>query len=602
MGRGARRDDVLDGGKERDRERERERLKERDRDRAREREREMDRDRDILSLQPLPRDPQRERELQPRDRDRERRDREKEKERERAEDMSIIRLAASERRRSQMRIEAAGYGPLAPGADAVTTKMRLAEATGVGVFAGGIGGLGRGGLGVRDGEREREVLRERERDRQREAARDVEAAEMQQAEMFVPPHPRPPLPPPPHHNSHSHSHSSHGLPQAHGPPLALSHLNPNANSNPNNSNPNNNNNNNSNNSSANQRDQQSAQSQQQQLQRESIYDRTQPQFQFQTQFQVQPITPNAPGVLPTSRIPSPLSVSLSQEMVERERERGRYAYRDLPIPYGPDLNGGPNVPRALGNPSANTLLGLGSSLEKYYNSSGGMRPEKPIFLGTFVYPHTPFPYLFSAACSPPALVSSEKRASSSENKENAKGKEKIVFELTRDRETRAVILIPSGHLPVSKPLRPRIWGGGISIYEQNPPAAHYQPMRARRVYTDDSDLFLCAVHSGFVRWSAVRKARREGKDMRIEIGVWRIGGRGLGGAVGVGRFVGGPGERYWCGEGDGLGVNEGREDDDDGRTLTSAGWGSEHDGSGIEVLSAQFVAVRPWAHFKSGVF
>ena len=97
-------------------------------------------------------------------------------------------------------------------------------------------------------------------------------------------------------------------------------------------------------------------------------------------------------------------------------------------------------------------------------------------------------------------------------------------------------MIPSGHLPVFKPLRPRIWGGDISIYEQNPgPVAHYQPMRARRVYTDDLDLFLCAAHSGFVRWSAVRKARREGKDMRIEIGVWRWG---LGRGIGVGKGTG----------------------------------------------------------------
>jgi len=95
----------------------------------------------------------------------------------------------------------------------------------------------------------------------------------------------------------------------------------------------------------------------------------------------------------------------------------------------------------------------------------------------------------------------------------------------------------------------------------------------------------------------VRKARREGKDLRVEVGVIRVGGRGLGGALGVGRFVGGPGERYWCGDGDGAGVGNGgfgfgAGDDDDGRSLTSAGWGSEHDGSGIEVLAAHFVEVK----------
>jgi len=89
----------------------------------------------------------------------------------------------------------------------------------------------------------------------------------------------------------------------------------------------------------------------------------------------------------------------------------------------------------------------------------------------------------------------------------------------------------------------------------------------------------------------VQKARTEGKDLRVEVGVVRVGGRGLGGALAVGRFVGGAGERYWCGDGDGLVATEGGDDDDDGRSLTSAGWGSEHDGSGVEVLAAHFIEV-----------
>ena len=277
-------------------------------------------------------------------------------------------------------------------------------------------------------------------------------------------------------------------------------------------------------------------------------------------------------------------------MAERERERGRYAYRDVPIPYGPEVNGaGANIPKALGNPNANSLLGM-ASLEKYTSPVGG---GKPMYLGTFVFPRTPFPYFFPAAY---PLTDAEREV---ENKENTRGKEPQLLDITRDRETRATILIPCGHLPVSKPIRPRIWGGGISTLEPHHPPTHNhnQPSypstlpRPRRVYTDDSDLFLCAVHSGFVRWSAVRKARKEGKDLKVEVGVIRVGGRGLGGALGVGRFVGGLGERYWCGDGDGLGANDGRGDEDDGRTLTSAGWGSEHDGSGIEVLGAEFVEV-----------
>ncbi|OCH85941.1 hypothetical protein OBBRIDRAFT_762176, partial [Obba rivulosa] len=96
----------------------------------------------------------------------------------------------------------------------------------------------------------------------------------------------------------------------------------------------------------------------------------------------------------------------------------------------------------------------------------------------------------------------------------------------------------------------------------------------RRVYTDDSDLFLCVLHAGWVSWSGAQRAREAGRDLRVEVRVTREA-----------RFVGGPGARY---------VKRGGPDDDggaedDGRSLLSAGWGNAHDGAGIEILTAEFV-------------
>ncbi|KAF8806873.1 hypothetical protein BYT27DRAFT_7101034, partial [Phlegmacium glaucopus] len=159
--------------------------------------------------------------------------------------------------------------------------------------------------------------------------------------------------------------------------------------------------------------------------------------------------------------------------------------------------------------------------------------------------------------------------------------------------------------------------------------------RPRRIYTDDSDIFLCAIHSGWITWSGARKARLKGSDMRIELRMLRCAGAGAGSVLArgvgrggeresgekeggegvkeemIGRFVGGYGERCFnplgksgrvAGEeGDGGGVDEEEEEaesdlmlddpDDDGRSLVSAAWGSGHDGSGIEIVNVEFVEV-----------
>ncbi|KII86008.1 hypothetical protein PLICRDRAFT_305117 [Plicaturopsis crispa FD-325 SS-3] len=183
-----------------------------------------------------------------------------------------------------------------------------------------------------------------------------------------------------------------------------------------------------------------------------------------------------------------------------------------------------------------------------------LSPDMIHHLGTYRYPKLPFPHFF-----PPTLSPSRRPAPT---------------------ETRTTILVPALHLPTSAPTRPRIWGGGAA-------SAHAQ---TRRIYTDDSDPFLCALHSGYVSWSGAREARRAGKGCKIVLRVVRCGMRGLGDGRGgeagelevVWRFVGGWGAKY-------MGGGEERGEEDDGRSLLSAGWGTSHDGSGIEVVSAGFV-------------
>lgn len=212
-----------------------------------------------------------------------------------------------------------------------------------------------------------------------------------------------------------------------------------------------------------------------------------------------------------------------------------------------------------------------------------------------------------------------------------------------DVETRATILIPNGYIPREKPLKPALWGGGVIGRPISPqrrpslstkddkPESPVRP-RKRRIYTDDSDLFLCALHSGWLTWSGSARARDKGQDLRVEVRIIRCAGAGAGSvyAVGagahagkyapavnsvvatngayhkknghgkstvmrkeelVGRFIGGWGEKCFVKKDTDTETEDetDNDEDNDGRGLVSAGWGSGHDGSAIEVLKAEFV-------------
>ena len=201
-------------------------------------------------------------------------------------------------------------------------------------------------------------------------------------------------------------------------------------------------------------------------------------------------------------------------------------------------------------------------------------------LGTFVFPRTPFPFTDF----PSASTSSTSGAP----------------EPVPLCQYKATILIPSGFLPMHRPARPRIWGGALipalpavpplstftSVpYRDSRPHA-YETRGMRRVYTDDSDLFLCALHAGLLTWSETRQAKAEGKDLRIEVKITKEV-----------RFIGGFGSRCvhepGFSGGGGVGVYGNK---DDGSSLLSASWGNSHDGAGIEVVSATWVSVSVFGH------
>ncbi|KAH9939074.1 uncharacterized protein BXZ73DRAFT_44251 [Epithele typhae] len=200
-------------------------------------------------------------------------------------------------------------------------------------------------------------------------------------------------------------------------------------------------------------------------------------------------------------------------------------------------------------------------------------PSPPIpirHLGVFVFPRTPFPFFdFPSPLAPSGAPADA-------------------------LDVRATLFLPARALPLTRPRQPRVWGGALipavppltgeqrgataQLCARNP--RHGQPWPdevrdGRRVYTDDSDLFLCALHAGWVTWSGARKARREGRDLRMEVRLTREA-RYIGG-------LGAPLRRQEGAEVEHLGA------DDDGSTLLSSGWGNGHDGAGLEIVKAEFV-------------
>jgi hypothetical protein len=175
----------------------------------------------------------------------------------------------------------------------------------------------------------------------------------------------------------------------------------------------------------------------------------------------------------------------------------------------------------------------------------------------------------------------------------------VILEKEVDREVRATVVLPWGLLYDELPTMfskgesgwkgLNLWGGGIIPRGGTTPAEthHSGPtIGGRRVYTDDSDLALCVLHSGFANMGGMRKAKANKMSMKVEVKLTREG-----------RFVGGFGAIFHGGhpvkerEGGLNGVNGAGGNEEDGRRMLSGGWGNGHDGAGLEILAVEFIQV-----------
>ena len=175
----------------------------------------------------------------------------------------------------------------------------------------------------------------------------------------------------------------------------------------------------------------------------------------------------------------------------------------------------------------------------------------------------------------------------------------VILEKEVDREVRATIVLPWGRLYDELPTMfskgesgwrgLNLWGGGIIPRGGTTPAEAQSSgptIGGRRVYTDDSDLTSCVLHSGFVNMGGMRRAKANKMSMKIEVKLSREG-----------RFVGGFGAPYHGGhpekekEGGMEGVNGTSANEEDGRRMLSGGWGNGHDGAGLEILAVEFIQV-----------
>lgn len=230
----------------------------------------------------------------------------------------------------------------------------------------------------------------------------------------------------------------------------------------------------------------------------------------------------------------------------------------------------------------------------------------PLHLGTFVFPRIPFPYFFPSHGDSDVRRSTAPSTGAGQSKKSVRREAELAMD-QRERPTHVTILIPSAHLPSSLPMdgRPRIWGGAaLPVSSPWSTYVNFVARTVRRIYTDDSDIALCALHSGRVSWAGIGHARAVGLDLAVRLALHRD----------VGRYVGGP-SAFADGSAaltssdvdaglkrllDGKSVKEVREGTQ-ADTMTwlmahSASWDSGHDGSGFEVLSAEWIPVRADSH------
>lgn len=284
------------------------------------------------------------------------------------------------------------------------------------------------------------------------------------------------------------------------------------------------------------------------------------------------------GAVKKGRIPKG-----KEEERDRERERMDVVLPMSGMPPGmePGIGMGKRWEDVEQGEDEQGAADVDDSMEAYWEEEEDVeevpevRARVCINLGTYVYPKLPFPYFFDTGNVDVKSVSGceqqPAREKEQEEKDGEKGEGEDAMEVDKEKEaeekekgktetktitkeeekytvdfeTRATIIIPNAHIPLDRPSKPRIWGGGIlgrpkkMVMRKRPkrgvPADNETrssgalpvKRRGRRIYTDDSDVFLCAVHSGWITWSGAVRAREQGQDMKVEVRVLRCAGAGV---------------------------------------------------------------------------
>ncbi len=235
----------------------------------------------------------------------------------------------------------------------------------------------------------------------------------------------------------------------------------------------------------------------------------------------------------------------------------------------------------------------GYSVPFYIDVAEVVQYDEPSSLGTYIYPDTPFPLPYDLDY--PTFDRHAKQWN------------------TYAPNFSFTILIPSASLLTSIPTVLPIWGTQATTTPIK--GQPFDPMTQHSVgtpgmlfghgragYTDDSDVRLVALHSGFVALEEMRCAAMglkynpdKGKEKEKEGGGRRGKGKEREAVVSEE-----PGERkdlkvkfYW------KGIKArylGTVGPESGGSIQSASWGSSHDGGMIEVASVEWLPVRLFSY------
>ncbi|KAG8987174.1 hypothetical protein FRB90_003562 [Tulasnella sp. 427] len=242
--------------------------------------------------------------------------------------------------------------------------------------------------------------------------------------------------------------------------------------------------------------------------------------------QTSPPGPTQQQLQTSANIVAAFAAALKPEEVDKLPQLGTFVYPNLPLPIGKGATGSEGEQLLEPKPAKDRPVDEAGPKPEPQNADGTV-PE-PVLAGVDILASAPF------------------------------------FTMT--------VLMSSGHLlsPQTVPGRLdgtfKLWGS-----------------QSYGGYTDDSDLRLILLHSGFVTLEDMTKAKNERKDLKIRLKVGRYPRS---------RYVGGPSEAP-------AGPPPKKRSKHDGTDvkIKSYAWGNSHDGGSLEVLNVEIIN-RGTAHSK----